>query len=154
MSFTLLTSSSGAIPFIYAIATAVWDWSPTTTVSSFKFGFLIRLRINATLSTNTGCKNNTKDEVDTSSYNEIKCKEDGYTWESVPSIAQLYFDVVDMEGNPIDTATVVITAEATAPYKKELSAKYILNKDTSEVGSLSVKYESKNTYENVIVINV
>ena len=107
----------------------------------------------ATLSTNAGCKNNTKDKVDTSSYNEIKCIEDGYTWESKPSISQVYFDVVDTEGNEVDTATVVITAEAIAPYKKELTGKFILNKDTSEVGSLSVNYESKNYYENVIITN-
>ena len=47
----MLTNSSGAIPFIYAIATAVCDSSPSTTVSNFKSGFLIRLQINATLST-------------------------------------------------------------------------------------------------------
>ena len=109
--------------------------------------------INATLSTNTGCKNNTNDGVDTSSYDEVKCKKDGYTWESIPSISRLYFDVVDTEGNEVDTATVIVKAEAIAPYKKELSAKYTLNKDTSEVGSLSVTYESKNSYENIIITN-
>lgn len=109
--------------------------------------------INATLSTNTGCVNNTNDGVDTTTYTEQTCSEKGYTWKSTPSTAQVYFDVVDINGNDIDTATVLITATSTSPYKKEISAKYILNKDKSQIGSLSVTTESKTTHENIIVTN-
>lgn len=109
--------------------------------------------IEATLSTNTGCKNKSNDGVDTTSYTEAKCIEEGYLWESIPSLAEITFEVVDTSGKEVDTATVLIKAQAIAPYKKEISAKYILNKDKSEMGSLSVKYEAKNSYENVIITN-
>lgn len=46
-----LTNSSGAIPLIYVIATAVLDSSPNITVSNLRLGFFNFLLISATLST-------------------------------------------------------------------------------------------------------
>ena len=109
--------------------------------------------VEATLSTTAGCSNYTDDGVDTSAYEETLCKEKNYTWESKPTIANLYFDVVDTKGNDVDTATVLITATSTSPYEKTLSAKYILNKDKNELGTLALTYESKTNYENIIVTN-
>lgn len=103
------------------------------------------------LSTSLGCLNETDDGVDTSSYTEDQCS--NYTWTYLPTKAEHYFEVVDTEDNPVDTATVIITAKSTSPYEKTLSAKYILTKDSSDIGSLSLKYESKTNYENVIVTN-
>lgn len=108
---------------------------------------------NATLSTTASCSNYTDDGVDTSEYDETTCKEKDYTWESTKTTANLYFDVVDTTGKDVDTATVTITATSTSPYEKTLSAKYILSKDQSEIGALSLTYEAKSNYENVIVTN-
>ena len=109
--------------------------------------------INATLSSATGCRNYKKDNIDTSSYNETRCRELGYSWEAIPTTANISFNVVDSTGKDVDTATVLITATSTKPYEKTLSAKYILSKDKSEIGTLSLKYESKDSYENIIVTN-
>lgn len=109
--------------------------------------------LNLTLSTAEGCSNYTEDGVDTSGYDEAKCKEKSYTWETKPTISDLYFDVVDLEGNDVETATVLVTATSTSPYEKTISAKYALTKDKSELGSLSLKYEDKTSYKNLIVTN-
>lgn len=108
---------------------------------------------NATLSTTASCSNYTDDGIDTSEYDETTCKEQDYTWESTKTTANLYFDVVDITGKDVDTATVTITATSTSPYEKTLSAKYILSKDQSEIGALSLTYEIKSNYENIIVTN-
>ena len=108
-------------------------------------------KITGKLSSMFGCINETKDEVDTSSYTEEQCT--NYTWGLVPAEAEHYFEVIDTEGKDIDTATVIITAKSTSPYKKDISAKYILTKDSSDIGTLSVKYEEKSNYENVVITN-
>lgn len=108
-------------------------------------------KITAKLSASLGCLNETDDEVDTSSYTEDKCSK--YTWTYLPTSSEHYFEVVDKEGNEINNATVVITAKSTSPYEKTISAKYILTKDSSDIGSLSLKYETKTNYENVIITN-
>lgn len=108
-------------------------------------------KITAKLSSSLGCLNETNDEVDTSSYTEENCSE--YTWTYLPTSSDHYFEVVDKEGNEINNATVVITAKSTEPYEKTISAKYILTKDSSDIGSLSLKYETKTNYENVIITN-
>ena len=109
--------------------------------------------VNATLAAYAGCTNKTNDKVDVSEYDEKTCKEKGYTWESQQTKADLYFDVVDLEGKDVETATVIITATSTSPYEKTLSAKYIISKDKSKLGSLSLTYEEKDYYENLIVTN-
>ena len=106
--------------------------------------------INATLSAYTACTNKTNDKVDVSTYDERTCKDNGYTWESKETKQDLYFDVVDLEGKDVETATVTITATSISPYEKTLSARYIINKDKSKLGSLSLKYEEKTHYENII----
>lgn len=107
--------------------------------------------ITAKLSASLGCLNETDDGVDTSSFTEDKCSK--YTWTYLPTSSEHYFEIVDTEENEINNATVVITAKSTSPYEKEISAKYILTKDSSDIGSLSLKYESKTNYENVIITN-
>lgn len=109
--------------------------------------------LEGTLSSSFGCSNYTDDGVDTSSYSESSCKSNGYTWESRATISNLYFEVVDTTGKDVDAATVSITATATSPYSKNLSAQYVLTKDKNEIGTLSLKYETNDNYENVIVTN-
>lgn len=108
-------------------------------------------KVTGSLSAAFGCLNETDDKVDTSSYNETQCE--NYTWTYVPTKAEHYFEVVDTKGNSVDTATVIITAKSQEPYQKTISAKYVLTKDSSDIGTLSLKYESKESYENVIITN-
>ena len=106
-----------------------------------------------TLSAVFGCSNYTDDGVDTTSYSESKCTNNDYTWESKPTFSDLYFNVVDTTGKDVDAATVSITATSISPYEKTLSAKYFLTKDKNEIGTLSLKYETYNDYENIIITN-
>ena len=104
-----------------------------------------------TLSASLGCLNETDDNVDTTSFTESQCSL--YTWTHLPTKKDHYFEVVDEEGKPVDTATVIITAKSKEPYEKTISAKYILTKDSKSLGTLDITYESKSNYENVIITN-
>ena len=108
-------------------------------------------KVTGQLSASFGCLNETGDKVDTSSYTENQCG--NYTWTYVPTKAEHYFEVVDTKGNPVDTATVIVTAKSKEPYEKTISTKYVLTKDSSDIGTLNLKYESKESYENVIITN-
>lgn len=108
-------------------------------------------KVTGKLSASLGCLNETNDKVDTSSFTETQCS--NYTWTYLPTSKEHYFEIVDSEGNPVDTATVLITAKSTAPYEKTISAKYILTKDSSDLGSLELKYEPKSNYENLVITN-
>ena len=156
VKFTLTNSANNTLATEYDIKYKITCTIEEETENDTKQCYLngtTSNEIEATLSTNTGCSNKSNDGVDVSTKNETQCIEDGYTWESVPSFAEISFEVVDTFGKEVSTATVLIKAQAIAPYKKELTAKYILNKDTSNLGALTVNYEEKNTYENVTVIN-
>ena len=109
-------------------------------------------KVTQTLSASFGCidPNNTND---VSSLDETTCKKQGYTWTSTPSTSINYFEVVDVNNKEVDTANVIITATSKTPYKKTIKGKYTLNKDKSELGTLSIKYETKTHYENVAITN-
>lgn len=109
-------------------------------------------KVTQTLSADFACKDTTNNK-DVSSLDEVTCTKQGYTWTAVPNTSTNYFEVVDINGKDVDTANVVITATSTSPYKKTIKGKYTLNKDKSELGTLSLKYETKTHYENVIVTN-
>ena len=109
-------------------------------------------KVTQTLSADFACKDTTNNK-DVSSLDEVTCTKQGYTWTAVPNTSTNYFEVVDINGKDVDTANVIITATSTSPYKKTIKGKYTLNKDKSELGTLSLKYETKTHYENVIVTN-
>lgn len=109
-------------------------------------------KVTQTLSADFACKDTTNNK-DVSSLDEVTCTKQGYTWTAFPSTSTNYFEVVDINGKDVDTANVIITATSTSPYKKTIKGKYTLNKDKSELGTLSLKYETKTHYENVIVTN-
>lgn len=109
-------------------------------------------KVTQTLSADFACKDTTNNN-DVSSLDESTCTKQGYTWTAIPSTSTNYFEVVDINGKDVDTANVIITATSTSPYKKTIKGKYTLNKDKSELGTLSLKYETKTHYENVIVTN-
>lgn len=109
-------------------------------------------KVTQTLSADFACKDTTNNK-DVSSLDESTCTKQGYTWTAIPSTSTNYFEVVDINGKDVDTANVIITATSTSPYKKTIKGKYTLNKDKSELGTLSLKYETKTHYENVIVTN-
>lgn len=109
-------------------------------------------KVTQTLSADFACKDTTNNK-DVSSLDESTCTKQGYTWTAIPSTSTNYFEVVDINGKDVDTANVIITATSISPYKKTIKGKYTLNKDKSELGTLSLKYETKTHYENVIVTN-
>lgn len=109
-------------------------------------------KVTQTLSADFACKDTTN-KTDVSSLDETTCTKQGYTWTSIPNTSTNYFEVIDINGKDVDTANVIITATSTSPYKKTIKGKYTLNKDKSELGTLSLKYETKTHYENVIVTN-
>lgn len=155
VSFTITNSANDTLATEYDIkykVTCTVEEENTTKVCYLN-GTTSSTIINQTLSTAAGCSNYKKDGKDTSSYDEDTCKKENYTWEAIPTTSNLTFNVVDTEGKDVDTATVLITATSTSPYEKTLSAKYILSKDKSEIGTLSLKYEEKTNYENIIITN-
>ena len=109
-------------------------------------------KVTQTLSADFTCKDTTNNK-DVSSLDEATCTKQGYTWTAIQTTSTNYFEVVDINGKDVDTANVIITATSTSPYKKTIKGKYTLNKDKSELGTLSLKYETKTHYENVIVTN-
>ena len=154
VQFTLTNSANNTLATEYDI-----KYKVTCTVeeeNTTKICYLNGTNTNTqelTLSTTKGCTNYTNDGVDTSGYNEERCREKSYTWETKPTISNLYFDVIDTQGNDVETATVLIAATSTSPYEKTISAKYALTKDKSEIGSLSLKLEDKTSYKNLVVTN-
>ena len=48
-------------------------------------------------------------------------KDSNYTWTYVPTKAEHYFEVVDTKGNPVDSATVIVTAKSKSFASKTIS---------------------------------
>ncbi len=109
-------------------------------------------KVTQTLSASFTCKD-PNNKADVSGLDETSCKNQGYTWTATNTTSTNYFEVVDINGKEVDTANVIITATSTSPYKKTIKGKFTLNKDKSELGTLSLKYETKTHYENLIITN-
>lgn len=108
-------------------------------------------KVTGNLSTSLGCLNETNDGVDTSGYSEKQCA--NYKWTYLPTKADNYFEIIDTQGNDVDTATIKITAKSLSPYEKTISTKYILTKDKSDLGTLNLTYETSGNFENLIITN-
>ena len=153
VSFTINNSSNKSLATEYDIQyeiTCAIEETDTTKVCYLNGTY--SSKVTQTLSADFACKDTTNNK-DVSSLDESTCTKQGYTWTAIPSTSTNYFEVVDINGKDVDTANVIITATSTSPYKKTIKGKYTLNKDKSELGTLSLKYETKTHYENVIVTN-
>lgn len=153
VSFTISNSSNKSLATEYDIQyeiTCAIEETDTTKVCYLNG--TNASKVTQTLSADFACKDTTNNK-DVSSLDESTCTKQGYTWTAIPSTSTNYFEVVDINGKDVDTANVIITATSTSPYKKTIKGKYTLNKDKSELGTLSLKYETKTHYENVIVTN-
>ena len=153
VSFTISNSSNKSLATEYDIQyeiTCAIEETDTTKVCYLNG--TNSSKVTQTLSADFACKDTTNNK-DVSSLDESTCTKQGYTWTAIPSTSTNYFEVVDINGKDVDTANVIITATSTSPYKKTIKGKYTLNKDKSELGTLSLKYETKTHYENVIVTN-
>lgn len=105
------------------------------------------------LSTYQACTNNTEDNIDTTSFNQTNCELGGYNWENQVSTKELYFDVVNSEGQDINDIIVNITAESISPYSKALNGKFILHRLLSNDGSIKMNYMNYSDYDQLLILN-
>lgn len=105
------------------------------------------------LSKYIGCINNTGNGVDVSSYNQTTCEINGYNWKVQPAYKELYFTVVNNNGQIVNDVTVNITASSTSPYVKSLTGTFILHRTVSNNGDVSLKYNDHQDYSSLIVSN-
>jgi hypothetical protein len=84
---------------------------------------------------------------------ETACAEKNGKWTALETKSTMYFEVIDENGTDVLSANVKIVVESTKPYKKELSATYMLIRDTSEIGELSLKYEKGLVKSEIVVTN-
>lgn len=105
------------------------------------------------LSSYQACTNNTEDGIDTSSFNQTNCELGGYNWENQVSTKELYFDVVNLEGQTINDIVVNINAESTSPYSKTLIGKFILHRLPSNDGSIKMDYKNYSDYDQLLISN-
>lgn len=105
-----------------------------------------------TLSSYSYCSN-TKDDTDVSLYTKEKCEVNGYEWINQVATKDLYFDIVETSDTEVTNLTVNIEVETISPYKKTLKGEYIINKGRNELGTLSIKYDSFDSYERVTISN-
>lgn len=153
VTFTITNSSNKSLATEYDIKYEITcSVEETDTTKVCYLNGTSSSKVTQTLSASFGCidPNNTND---VSSLDETTCKKQGYTWTATPSTSINYFEVVDVNNKEVDTANVIITATSKTPYKKTIKGKYTLNKDKSELGTLSIKYETKTHYENVAITN-
>ena len=108
---------------------------------------------NGTLSTYSGCTNNSGDGTVVNKYNQTTCELNGYNWVKQPAFKDIYFDVVDLEGNIVKDVIVDISVFSIMPYTKTLNGKYILHYNDSNDGKISLSYNEYYDYERLVISN-
>lgn len=103
-----------------------------------------------TLSTYKACSNYKNDGVDVSSLGKSTCEEQGYEWRNQITDKNLYFDIVKTGTEELINVTVEVTVISTEPYKKQLKGEYILIKNKSEIGELSMDLRNDTNLQLVI----
>lgn len=105
---------------------------------------------NGVLSTYSVCVNNKDDGVDTSSFDKTNCEINGYEWDNIPTVKDLYFDIADKD---LSEVTATITVTSTSPYTKTLTGDFILTKDKNIVGNITMDYQNYSSYDNLVISN-
>lgn len=145
--FTLSNSANGAlsseIDIVYTVSCIVDEEDTTKQCLLNGTG---KSEINATLSASFGCSDSTYKDEDSCIINDKK-------WIATPATSDVYFEVVDTSGEEVLNANVLVKVTSSKPYKKELSGRYNLIRDNSEIGGLSMKYEEGNIKSSLIVTN-
>lgn len=104
------------------------------------------------LSTFKTCTNETGDGVDVKKYDKATCEMGNYTWDNQIAIKNVYFNIVSEYGE-VESADVEIKAESIAPYKKTITANYVLNRDKNPIGSVDKIYTDKGEKGFLILSN-
>lgn len=94
---------------------------------------------------------NKKDTTDVSSYNKTNCEINGYDWVKKKTSQELSLTLTSEE--ELENATVLVTATATAPYKKVLTGEFVLKKDKNLLGNINMLYQNYNDYGQLIISN-
>ena len=145
--FTLSNSANGALSsetdIVYTVSCVVDEEDTTKQCLLNGTG---KSEINATLSASFGCSDSTYKDEDNCIINDKK-------WTATPATSDVYFEVVDTSGEEVLNANVLVKVTSSKPYKKELSGRYNLIRDNSEIGGLSMKYEEGSIKSNLIITN-
>ena len=145
--FTLSNSANGALSsetdIVYTVSCIVDEEDTTKQCLLNGTG---KSEINATLSASFGCSDSTYKDEDSCIINDKK-------WIATPATSDVYFEVVDTSGEEVLNANVLVKVTSSKPYKKELSGRYNLIRDNSEIGGLSMKYEEGSIKSNLIITN-
>lgn len=105
------------------------------------------------LSSLDGCSNNTDDGVDTSLYDRSSCEISGYTWEKQIGVKDMYFEIINNDGEEINDVTVNITVTSTAPYSKTISGDFKLHRSYVDDGNINSIYKSNDGYGRLTISN-
>ena len=108
--------------------------------------------VSLTLSSNSGCVNK-KDETDVSLFGKSECEMKGYKWNNIAVDQDVYFDVLDNHGEPVNNANVKITVRSTSPYKKTMTGTFSLIKNVSLTGQLIKQINDNELYDELIITN-
>ena len=145
--FTLSNSANGALSsetdIVYTVSCIVDEEDTTKQCLLNGTG---KSEINATLSASFGCSDSTYKDEESCIINDKK-------WIATPATSDVYFEVVDTSGEEVLNANVLVKVTSSKPYKKELSGRYNLIRDNSEIGGLSMKYEEGSIKSNLIITN-
>ena len=108
---------------------------------------------NGIISSYKACTNDTLDGVNVAGYNQSSCEMAGYTWKNQVATKELYFDIVNKDGNEVTDVNVNIAVTTTSPYKKVLNGKFILHKLYNDEGNVALIYKNHNDYDELVVSN-
>lgn len=92
-----------------------------------------------TLSSYNSCVNNI-DDTDVSSLDKTNCEMQGYTWQTIPTTKDLYFDIV----GDVKEVVATVTVTTIEPYKTTLQGTFTLTKDQSTNNKIILNYINDN----------
>lgn len=94
---------------------------------------------------------NEVDDTNVSTLDQTECELNGYEWKSIAVTKDLYFNLISDE--EYEEITVNINVTSTSPYKKTLLGTFIIAKDKSLNGTVTMEYTNYNDYDRLIVSN-
>ena len=90
---------------------------------------------------------------DPSILSQTACETQGKEWIISKTHRDFYFDIVPTGSEEITGATVQLEIKSTKPFQKTMTHRYVLTKGKSEIGTLSLNYQSRENYDHLIVTN-
>lgn len=105
------------------------------------------------LSSNSNCINNTEDGVDVTGYGKTECEISGYEWQNLAVNQDVYFDVVNPNGDEVNSAKVKITLRSTSPYNKTMTGIFNLFKNSQSNGEIIKQIYDNELYDELVITN-